>query len=291
MIRAITTISAAITLAITMGATTAASASTSPARFTGQDLGASSYQVPTGGAAYATSFQIKYWRYDTQWLASGDTALSVSGQYATVSPGAMYLEQRSNGAPVTETATVNIAVPAGATPGTITDTVTATESNSQPVVFHFSIVVPKPDLDLRTNCQDPSLGASPGVTGCSITQTGGTGVMTVTYTDPVGGPEIAPGTSRSLFYGWLRMTGRNAVGYVTFTSAPVITASSPPPAPGQFGDGVFAQLFAPPADTLVTNNGTEVWGPVWDGAPWYHNITIPLQYFTMELTFTVSATP
>ena len=137
---------AAATGAMALGVvgTVAASAAPAPARFTGQDLGAATYQVPAGGAAY-TAFKITYWRYDTQWLASGDTSLSVSGQYATISPAAMYLEQRSNGAPVTETATVNIAVPAGATPGTITDTVTATESNSQPVVFHFSIVVPPPE--------------------------------------------------------------------------------------------------------------------------------------------------
>ena len=77
-------------------------------------------------------------------LASGLTTLSVSGNYASVAPASLMLPQRSNGAPVTEPATVKISVPAGATPGTYTDVITATESNSKPVTFTFKIVVPDP---------------------------------------------------------------------------------------------------------------------------------------------------
>jgi len=138
-------VAGAAALAATAFGATAASAAPIPARFTGTDSGASAYQVPAGGAAYAASFKVTYWRYDSEWLADGTTMLKVTGKYATVTPAGLYLPQRSNGPAVTESATVKIAVPAGAPAGTYTDTVTATESNSQPVVFHFSIVVPPPE--------------------------------------------------------------------------------------------------------------------------------------------------
>jgi len=124
-------------------------------------------------------------------------------------------------------------------------------------------------------------------TGCSVTQTGATGVLTVTYVDPGGQFEIPPGVGVSMSYAQLNMIGTNP-GYVTITDGPVITASSPPPG---YYDGFSADVLRPLPGTLVTHNSnTLVWGAIWDGFP-PTTVTIPLQSFTMYMTFTVSATP